>query len=137
MAIDPRRLRPSELCRLVNSTPLGTVLDERQLHRHRTRAGFRIGDATHVDLFCYVARLAVAMGDRGCLSLFGQRREEHRLFAEHVTAEYRVKTEGRGRTVDEWKLRVSAGDNHWLVSVRKTIFGWIYRGISRKSSAKI
>ena len=60
------------------------------------------------------ARLAVAMGDRGCLSLFGQRREEHRLFAEHVTAEYRVKTEGRGRTVDEWKLRVSAGDNHWL-----------------------
>ncbi|GAB6184595.1 terminase gpA endonuclease subunit [Thermopirellula anaerolimosa] len=60
------------------------------------------------------ARLAVAMGDRGCLSLFGDRPDEHRLFAEHVTAEYRVKTEGRGRTVDEWKLRVSAGDNHWL-----------------------
>ncbi len=60
------------------------------------------------------ARLAVAMGDRGCLSLFGQRSEDHRLFAEHVTAEYRVKTEGRSRTVDEWKLRPSAGDNHWL-----------------------
>ncbi len=60
------------------------------------------------------ARLAVAMGDRGCLSLFGDRPEQHRLFAEHITAEYRVKTEGRGRTVDEWKLRVSAGDNHWL-----------------------
>lgn|GEM_PF-1619847 len=38
MPIDPRRLRPSELCRLVNSTPLGTVLDERQLHRHRHQA---------------------------------------------------------------------------------------------------
>ena len=60
------------------------------------------------------ARLAVAMGDRGCLSLFGDRPEQHRLFAEHLTAEYRVKTEGRGRTVDEWKLRPSAGDNHWL-----------------------
>ncbi len=26
------------------------------------------------------------------------------LFAEHLTAEYRVRTKGRGRTVDEWKL---------------------------------
>jgi hypothetical protein len=54
------------------------------------------------------------MGDRGCLSLFGDKPEMHRLFAEHITAEYRVKTEGRGRTVDEWKLRPSAVDNHWL-----------------------
>ena len=60
------------------------------------------------------ARLAVAMGDRGCLSLFGDKPDLHRLFAEHITAEYRVKTEGRGRTVDEWKLRVAAVDNHWL-----------------------
>jgi hypothetical protein len=60
------------------------------------------------------ARLAVPMGDRGCLSLFGDRPELHRLFAEHLTAEYRVKTESRGRTVDEWKLRPSAGDNHWF-----------------------
>jgi len=60
------------------------------------------------------ARLAVAMGDRGCLSLFGDNPALHRLLAEHVTAEYRVKTEGRGRTVDEWKLRAAAVDNHWL-----------------------
>jgi len=25
-----------------------------------------------------------------------------------------VKTQGRGRTVDEWKVRMSAVDNHWL-----------------------
>jgi hypothetical protein len=36
------------------------------------------------------------------------------IVAEHLTAEYRVKTEGRGRTVDEWKLRVDGLDNHWL-----------------------
>ncbi len=52
------------------------------------------------------ARLAVPMGDRGCLSLFGDKPDQHRLFAEHLTAEYRVKTEGRGRTVDEWKHAV-------------------------------
>jgi phage terminase large subunit GpA-like protein len=60
------------------------------------------------------ARLAVSMGDRGCLSLFGDNATLHRLFAEHITAEYRVRTEGRGRTVDEWKLRPEATDNHWL-----------------------
>ena len=60
------------------------------------------------------ARLAVPMGDRGCLSLFGDKPEQHRLLAEHLTAEYRVKTEGRGRTVDEWKQRPERGDNHWL-----------------------
>jgi phage terminase large subunit GpA-like protein len=60
------------------------------------------------------ARLGMAMGDRGCLSLFGSKPEQHRLFAEHLTAEYRVKTEGRGRTVDEWKIRPEQPDNHWL-----------------------
>lgn len=54
------------------------------------------------------------MGDRGCLSLYGDQPEKHRLFAEHATSEYRVKTEGRGRTVDEWKLRPECGDNHWF-----------------------
>jgi len=60
------------------------------------------------------ARLAVPMGDPGCLSLFGRQPERHRLLADHLTSEYRVKTEGRGRTVDEWKLRVDGLDNHWL-----------------------
>ena len=57
MPIDPRHLRPSELVRLLNSTPLGEVISERQLLRHRSRAGFRIGDERHVDLFRYVAWL--------------------------------------------------------------------------------
>jgi transposase-like protein len=55
--IDPRKLRPSELCRLLNSTTLGEVIGERQLHRHRTRAGLRIGGTRHVDLVRYVAWL--------------------------------------------------------------------------------
>jgi len=60
------------------------------------------------------ARIAVPMGDPGCLSLFGRSPEQHRLLAEHLTSEYRVKTEGRGRTVDEWKLRINGLDNHWF-----------------------
>ena len=50
------------------------------------------------------------MGDRGRLSLFGRQPQRHRLFVGHVTAEYRVRTSGRGREVDEWKLRPGAGE---------------------------
>jgi len=57
MAIDPRRLRPSELCRLLNSTPLGEVTSDRQLHRHRMRAGHRIGDRKLIDLLRYAGWL--------------------------------------------------------------------------------
>ncbi|RMF84921.1 MAG: hypothetical protein D6744_02235, partial [Planctomycetota bacterium] len=60
------------------------------------------------------ARFVVPMGDPGCLSLFGRSGDRHRMLAEHLTAEYRVKTEGRGRTVDEWKLRAAGMDNHWF-----------------------
>ncbi len=57
MPIDPRKLKPSELCRLLNSTSLGEVISERQLYRHRQRAGHRIGDGQHVDLLRYCAWL--------------------------------------------------------------------------------
>jgi phage terminase large subunit GpA-like protein len=60
------------------------------------------------------ARLGVSMGDPGCLSLFGDSANQHRLLAEHFTSEYRVKTQGRGRTVDEWKVRPERSDNHWF-----------------------
>ena len=58
-------------------------------------------------------RLLTATGDRGALTLWGRNPADHLLFAEHLTAEYRVKTEGRGRKVDEWKMRPDAHDNHW------------------------
>jgi hypothetical protein len=60
------------------------------------------------------ARLAVAMGDLGCLSLFGRDEEAHRLLADHLTAEYRVRALAEGRLVDEWKIRATRPDNHWL-----------------------
>lgn len=58
-------------------------------------------------------RLAVPMGGRGCLSLFGDRPNDHRLFAEHVTVETRIR-EGEQRKVDVWKLPSNKPDNHWF-----------------------
>ena len=57
MPIDPRRLRPAELCRLLNSTPLGEVINTVLLRHHRERAGLRIGEGRHVDLVRYAAWL--------------------------------------------------------------------------------
>ena len=59
------------------------------------------------------SRFLTAIGDKGSLSLWGRNSETHMLFAEHMTSEYRVKTEGRGRRVEEWKMRPEAKDNHW------------------------
>jgi hypothetical protein len=61
------------------------------------------------------ARLAVAIGDPGCLSLFGSKPEQHRLFAEHLTAEYPDQRTSSltGRTIAEWELRANR-DNHWF-----------------------
>lgn len=60
------------------------------------------------------ARLAVPMGGAGCLSLFGDRPDQHRLAADHLVAESKVLTQGRGRDVDEWKERPGRPDNHWF-----------------------
>jgi hypothetical protein len=42
---------------MLNSTPLGEVIGERELLRQRNSAGWRIGEGRHVDLFRYVAWL--------------------------------------------------------------------------------
>ncbi len=82
MAIDPRQLKPAELCRLLNSTPLGEVISERQLHRHRTRAGYRIGDGKTVDLLRYTAWLVIERHAR----LAGEDAAEDDAFDENADA---------------------------------------------------
>jgi len=75
------------------------------------------------------------MGDPGCLSIFGRKAVQHRLFAEHVTAEYRVRTEGRGRTVDEWKLPAHKPDNHWFDCVVGCAAAASMQGVQRVGAA--
>jgi hypothetical protein len=41
----------------LNSTPLGEVINERQMYRLRTRFGLQVGDARHVDLLRLTAKL--------------------------------------------------------------------------------
>lgn len=83
------------------------------------------------------SRILTSHGDKGSLSLWGRSPETHMLFAEHLTAEYRVRTEGRGRKVEEWKMRPEAKDNHWwdgLVgcAVAASMVGCVLEGTDRK-----
>ena len=87
-------------------------------------------------------RLLTATGDRGAITLFGRSQADHLLFAEHLTAEYRVKTEGRGRRVDEWKMRPDAKDNHWwdcLVgsAVGASMTGCVLAGTMTDAKARV
>ena len=59
------------------------------------------------------ARLSSAMGDRGCLSIYGSKPTDHRLLADHMTSEYRTRTGGQGRELYEWSKRPNV-DNHLL-----------------------
>ncbi len=71
-------------------------------------------DANYWKSFVH-ARLAVAPGDPGALTLFGKGQSEHALFAEHVAgSETWTLTHGHGRDVQEWKARPTRPDNHWL-----------------------
>jgi len=58
------------------------------------------------------SRIKTAVGDSGSLTVFGKP-ENHQMFIEQLCSEYSVTTQGRGRTVDEWKLRQFSYDNHY------------------------
>lgn len=58
MSVDPLHLRPVEAVRLLNSTPLGEVVDARRVRFHMDRAGHRIGDGQRINLLRYAGWLA-------------------------------------------------------------------------------
>lgn len=59
-------------------------------------------------------RLSTDPGSGGCLRFFGSDPREHRLLADHLTAEYAVRVTARGRTFDRWDMKPGGRDNHWL-----------------------
>ncbi|MEX1230063.1 MAG: terminase gpA endonuclease subunit, partial [Planctomycetaceae bacterium] len=58
-------------------------------------------------------RAAALAGEQGSLSMFGERSDQHRMFADHLAGESCERTFGRGREVWEWRARPNA-ENHWL-----------------------
>ena len=57
MKVDPRQLRVAEAVRLLNSSPLGEVVQPHVVYRHLNRAAYKIGDGKKIDLLRYAAWL--------------------------------------------------------------------------------
>lgn len=70
-------------------------------------------DTNHWKTFLF-SRFGTEPGTSGSLTLYKARPQTHKTFAKHLKSEYPVRTEGRGREVDEWKLKPDRSDNHWL-----------------------
>jgi len=69
----------------------------------------------HVDTNYWKSRVhagfAAPTGEPGAATLW-KARVGHRLFGEHLNAQYSVRTQGRERTVDEWFERPNHPDDH-------------------------
>lgn len=59
-------------------------------------------------------RLGTPLGEAGAMTLWGDDSHAHRMLADHLTAEYRVRVKAQGREVDEWQARPHHPDNHGL-----------------------
>lgn len=70
-------------------------------------------DSNYWKSFVY-SRLSTPLGGPGALSLWGSDPIAHRLLADHLVAEYRTRTSGRGRECDEWQSKPGRPDNHWF-----------------------
>jgi hypothetical protein len=82
---------------------------ERLSHKHRCRYG--IYDTNFWKSF-FQSRLLVPIGGPGSLSLW--KGGDHRMLADHLTAEFRIMVEAQGRRVYEWQEYPERRDNHWL-----------------------
>lgn len=59
-------------------------------------------------------RLRTALGDRGALSFWGRPGHDHRMLADHLTAEYATSVSANNRTVVEWAWKPDRRDNDLL-----------------------
>lgn len=75
-------------------------------------------------------------GNKGCLSLYNSPHEDWHLgISRHLCAEYAIETAGRGRVLDEWKVRPGSPDNHWLDCIVMGLVAGSIEGIDRVHSA--
>lgn len=80
------------------------------------------------------ARFKTAIGDPGCFTLWGKA-DEHRLIADHLCSEYRVRTQGRGRTVDEWHAKPGKPDNEGLDAIVGATVAASFQGVRLEQNA--
>lgn len=70
-------------------------------------------DTNAVKTFIF-ERFATFIGDSGAFQMYEGHSTRHRLYCEHLLAEFRKAVEYNGRRVEQWELLPGKPDNHWL-----------------------
>jgi hypothetical protein len=83
-------------------------------------------------------RFSTAMGDKSALTLFGAKPDEHRMLADQICSEFRVRTQRMGSTreVDEWKRKSGQVDNHLWDCLVGTAVAASIQGVSLMESPR-
>lgn len=84
-----------------------------------------------------LSRFNAPMGASGSLTIFGKPNTPHQLFLDHLTSEFSVRTEGRGRVVDEWKNTSQNMENHWWDGVVGCAVACAMEGVSLFSDVDV
>lgn len=101
----------------------------------RREVKYAILDVNAIKSFLY-KRLAVPMGEPGCLSLWGRDPSIHSMFADHCTAEHPIEVTAQGRTIDEWK-DVPGRDNDFFDTLVYNVAGASMLGVALKEGAAV
>jgi len=115
------------------SRGVGIRAGNKPITQYKRRPGWRIGhhwyipstvgtgDIPHacIDTNYWKTRVhegfAMAPGDPGAITLWGDETADHELFALHIAeSQYYVITHGHGRQVCEWHQRPERPDDHWF-----------------------
>jgi hypothetical protein len=118
---------------LIPSTGRGIGVQEKPMHQYKPKPGERLGrnwiitksgkysmrhlviDVNYWKSFVH-DRLETPVGERSALTFYGRRGTDHRLIADHLTAEYRetITSDKTNRKVTVWRARPGRPDNHWF-----------------------
>ena len=92
-------------------TKIGTHWRISKARDHQIR--YCLYDSNYWKSFLF-SRLATTANTAGSVQLYKAPPAIHKGLARQLKSEYPVRTYGRGREVDEWKLKPDRADNHWL-----------------------
>lgn len=81
------------------------------------------------------SRMQTAVGDNGSISIYKHAASSrNQMLVSHFVSEYSIKTEGRGRTVDQWAMRPGT-ENHWFDCLIGCAIGASSEGIALDGSS--
>ena len=82
-------------------------------------------------------RMLSAKTDLGAFTLWGDRPDVHRMFADHCVSEFRTRLEGPDRVIDAWKLKPGMSENHWWDGVTGCAVAASMEGAGPKPATRV